>query len=49
LLKNGAGIPDPDAHPARSGPALPAPALTEGQPPPDKLHQRGVRLHRQLA
>ena len=47
LFKDGAGVADPNAHPAR--PARPAAALAEGQPPPDKLGQRGVRLDRQLA
>ena len=54
LLKNGAGIADPDAHPAclaraRPVPARPAPALGQGQPPPDEVGQRDVGLDRQLA
>jgi len=54
LLKGSAGITDPEAYPARPASARPASAsvasaLIQRQPPPDKLRQRGIRLHRQLA
>ncbi len=48
LFQNGAGVCDPDAHPASPPPARPASTLGKRQPPPDQLHQRRVRLDRQL-